>query len=71
MNKDNDTPGRPSMKDRVKKVASNRKVQLGATIAVTAVVTTVLARSSLFETKYTLDEVGEIVNDVLADNGVS
>lgn len=56
-----------SIKNRTLGVIQNRKVQIGITVVVTAVVTTLISRSRLFETKYTLDEVVDIVNEVLID----
>lgn len=69
MNEENviEMPKASSWKDRVKKILANRKVQIGATIVITAVVSAVIARSEIFQPKYTIDDVGEIVNDVIQD----
>lgn len=56
-----------SLKDRVKNTFRNKKVQIGIAIAVTAVVTSLIARSELFETRYSLSDVEDIMNDVIKD----
>ena len=61
----------PSKLNKLKSIARNRKVQIGAVIAVTAVVSAVLARSEMFQTKFALDEVLEIGTDVVVDNATA
>lgn len=56
-----------SWKDRVKKILANRKVQIGATIVVTAVVSAVIARSEMFQPRFTVDQIGDMVDDVFKD----
>lgn len=59
----NDMAATPSLKDRVKNVLANKKVQFGATIAITAVATALISRSDLFETKFSFDDVQTMMND--------
>ena len=48
---------------RLKNIARNRKVQFGFAIAVTAVASALIARSELFESRFSLQDVQDIVND--------
>jgi hypothetical protein len=56
-----------TMKNRVKNVFANKKVQFGIAIAVTAVVSALIARSEIFQPRFTMDEVSQLVDDMLAD----
>lgn len=61
-----ETP-KPSLKERVMNAATNRKVQIGLTVALTATATAALLLRGPFKSVYTLDEVGDVVNDVIKD----
>lgn len=62
----------PSKLEKLKKIVKNRKVQVGATIVTTVVVTVLVLRSEVVGPRiYTLDEVTEVVNDVIADNATA
>lgn len=48
---------------KVKKIITSRKVLFGATIAATAVVSALLARSEMFASKFDFDDVVGAVSD--------
>lgn len=58
----------PSKLNKLKNIVRSRKVQLGAAVVVTAVVTAVLARSELFQSADSMEELQEMALEVLAEN---
>lgn len=65
--KQNENLDNTSKLSKVKKIVTNRKVVYGATIAATAVVSALLARSELFASKLDLDDVVDTVADVVTN----